>query len=87
MDNDCDLDAQLFFEPLDTDDDDKLLATFLPYPNPDCPADKDPSYDGPMPIINATLNLVHGDNLAWQQRKGASFFWTPLYSGFEIPET
>jgi hypothetical protein len=68
-------------------DDDKLLATFLPYPNPDCPADKDPIYDGPMPIINATLNLVHGENLAWQQRKGASFFWTPLYSGFEIPET
>jgi len=67
--------------------DDKLLATFLPYPNPDCPADKDPIYDGPMPIINATLNLVHGDNLAWQQRKGASFFWTPLYSGFEIPKT
>jgi len=59
--------------------DDKLLATFLPYPNPDCPADKDPIYDGPMPIINATLNLVHGDNLAWQQRKGASFFLdTPL---------
>jgi hypothetical protein len=53
--------------------DDQPLAKFLPG-----------SYDGPLPIVNATLNLVHGDKLAWQERKAASFFWTPLFSGFEI---
>jgi hypothetical protein len=37
----------------------------------------------PYPIINATLNLVHGDRLAWQDRKAASFVFTPLYSGYE----
>jgi hypothetical protein len=67
-------------------EDDKHLATFRPDNNPNRASNQNPNYDGPIPIINATLNLVHGDNLAWQQRKGASFFWTPLYSGFEIPE-
>lgn len=35
----------------------------------------------PLPIINTTLNLVNGKNLAWQQRKAASFSMTPLYCG------
>jgi hypothetical protein len=34
-----------------------------------------------MPVINTTLNLVGGDNLAWQQRKAEPFIITPLYSG------
>ena len=34
-----------------------------------------------MPIINTTLNLVGGDNLAWQQRKAEPFSVSPLYSG------
>ena len=34
-----------------------------------------------LPIINTTLNLVHGENLAWQQRKAESFSMTPLYCG------
>jgi hypothetical protein len=34
-----------------------------------------------MPIINTTLNLVHGENLAWQQRKAESFSITPLFCG------
>ncbi|MGR9107565.1 MAG: hypothetical protein ACU843_11605, partial [Gammaproteobacteria bacterium] len=41
----------------------------------------------PFPIINTALNLVHGDQLAWQQRKAASFAFTPLYTGFRIPES
>jgi hypothetical protein len=41
-------------------------------------------YDGPYPIINATLNLVSGKELAWQERKGASFIFTPIYSGYQI---
>lgn len=34
-----------------------------------------------MPVINTTLNLVGGDNLAWQQRKAEPFTITPLHSG------
>jgi len=39
----------------------------------------------PYHIINATLNLVGGKELAWQNRKAANFFFTPGYSGFETP--
>ena len=34
-----------------------------------------------MPVINTTLNLVGGDNLAWQQRKAEPFSVSPLHSG------
>ena len=34
-----------------------------------------------MPVINTTLNLVGGDNLAWQQRKAEPFSVTPLHAG------
>ena len=44
----------------------------------------EPRYKGPYPIVNATMNLVAGKKLAWQQRKAASFVFTPLYSGFEF---
>jgi hypothetical protein len=33
------------------------------------------------PVINVTLNLVGGKNLAWQERKASSFIMTPLYCG------
>jgi hypothetical protein len=35
----------------------------------------------PFHVVNTTLNLVSGDNLAWQQRKGESFTVTPLHCG------
>lgn len=36
----------------------------------------------PLPVINAALNLVSGDeHAAWQQRKAQSFSMTPLYCG------
>jgi hypothetical protein len=37
----------------------------------------------PYPIFNASINLVAGKNLAWQERKAASFVFTPDYCGFE----
>jgi hypothetical protein len=40
----------------------------------------------PYLIINAALNLVGGKELAWQQRKAASFVFTPKYCGYEFPE-
>ncbi len=44
-----------------------------------------PKYEGPFPVFNATLNLVHGDELAWQERRGASFTFTPEVCGYETP--
>ena len=35
----------------------------------------------PFHVINATLNLVDGDKLAWQNRKAATFAMTPLHCG------
>jgi hypothetical protein len=43
----------------------------------------DPNFSGPFPIINATLNLSSGRNLASQERKAASFVFTPVYSGYD----
>jgi hypothetical protein len=34
-----------------------------------------------MHLVNTTLNLVGGDNLAWQQRKAEPFSVSPLHSG------
>lgn len=44
-------------------------------------------YDGPFPIFCATLNLTTGSDLASQERKGASFTFTPMYSGYSVPWT
>ncbi|AFL88374.1 apolipoprotein N-acyltransferase [Terriglobus roseus DSM 18391] len=41
-------------------------------------------YKGPFPIFCSTLNLTFGEDLAWQQRKAASFIFTPLYSGYHV---
>ena len=35
----------------------------------------------PLHVVNIALNLVHGSNLAWQQRKAQSFTVTPLHCG------
>lgn len=39
------------------------------------------AYDGPHLLINTTINLVAGKNLAWRDRKGDSFVLSPLYCG------
>lgn len=41
-------------------------------------------YDGPIPLLGAALNLVHGKELAWQERKAESFSMTPLTCGFDV---
>ncbi|MGA8406505.1 MAG: patatin-like phospholipase family protein [Candidatus Acidiferrales bacterium] len=41
-------------------------------------------YDGPYPVINASLNLVKGKDLAWQERKAESFVMTPRYCGYDV---
>jgi hypothetical protein len=44
-------------------------------------------YGGPFPIFCATLNLTTGEDLASQERKGTSFSFTPLYSGYSVDWT
>jgi MFS family permease len=43
-----------------------------------------PLYEGPFPIFNTTINLSFGQDLAYQERKGASFVFTPLYCGYDV---
>jgi hypothetical protein len=45
------------------------------------------NYSGPFPIFCTTVNLSFGQDLAWQERKGASFAFTPLYSGYSVSFT
>jgi hypothetical protein len=44
-------------------------------------------YPGPLPLFCTALNLTLGDELAWQERKAASFVFSPLYSGFDVSWT
>ncbi len=39
----------------------------------------------PYPILNTALNLSGRPRMEWQQRKAASFVFTPVYCGFELP--
>ncbi len=41
-------------------------------------------YDGPYPVMNASLNLVKGKDLAWQERKAESFVMTPQFCGYDV---
>jgi hypothetical protein len=60
-----------------SDTSDLQLGTFLP----------SRGYTGPFPVFCASLNISVGEDLAWQERKAASFAFTPLLSGYHIPWT
>ncbi|HEX2252278.1 MAG TPA: hypothetical protein VHQ65_03315 [Thermoanaerobaculia bacterium] len=63
--------------------DDLPLASLEPgYVPQRGPATERP-YDGPYPLLNIALNLVAGKELAWQERKAASFVFSPLHTGFD----
>jgi len=38
-------------------------------------------FERPLHVVNMTLNLVRGENLAWQERKAESFTASPLHVG------
>lgn len=40
----------------------------------------------PYPLINTAINLTTGQKLAWQHRKAASFLFSPLYCGYQMPD-
>ena len=50
----------------------------------ECPPEKETAYQGPYHIVNSTLNLVSGENLAWQKRKAKSFIMSPLFCGYDV---
>jgi hypothetical protein len=41
-------------------------------------------YSGPIPVVSSTINLSFGEDLAWQERKAASFAFAPLCSGYHV---
>jgi len=78
------------FTGFDEDDTDIAVGDLLPA-DEDKPGDSGKKeghikkgYDGPFPIFCAALNLTFGEDLAWQERKAASFVFTPLYSGYDV---
>ncbi len=67
-------------------DDDIDLTDLRSPPDSSCPPDPAVRWrreDGPYPLINTALNLVAGDELAWQERKAASFLLSPFFCGFD----
>ena len=42
------------------------------------------SYAGPFPLFCTSINLTTGEDLAYQERKAASFAFTPLFSGYNV---
>ena len=48
---------------------------------PAVPAPGKPGRKALFHVVNMALNLVHGDRLAWQDRKAHSFTVTPLHAG------
>lgn len=67
------------FTGLDDEDDIPLRALGTAAP--------DRRVQRPLHIINTTLNISQGANLAWQERKAASFVLTPMYCGFSLART
>lgn len=61
------------------DPNDDLQMSDLEWERP--PANSLPARQRPLHVVNASLNLVHGEELAWQQRKASAFIFTPLYCG------
>lgn len=39
----------------------------------------------PYPLINTAMNIARSKNLAWQERKAASFLFTPEFCGYQLP--
>ena len=64
--------------------DDVFLADLIPSDPTEANAGASTNYLGPYPIVNATLNLSDGEQLAIQERKAASFFFSPCFSGYDL---
>ncbi len=38
----------------------------------------------PYPILSTAMNMVHGKQLAWQERRASGFAFTPLFCGYDF---
>lgn len=47
----------------------------------------DPRAQRPFHLLNTAINLTQGSNLAWQERKAASFFLSPFSCGYSLAGT
>jgi hypothetical protein len=56
-------------------------------PLADLRCDAKPQIRSPYPILNATLTITEGSELATQERKAVPWIFTPRYSGFIPPPT
>ena len=71
------------FTGFDIHDDLKLSELKLSPPPVANSAPNLPEYVGPYLLVDTALNLVAGDELAWQERRAESFIFSPLYCGYE----
>lgn len=65
------------FDPAD----DLPLHSLLRKADPAAPA----PLQRPYHLINTALNMVNGQELAWQTRKAAAFCLSPAYCGYDMP--
>jgi hypothetical protein len=56
-------------------------SAFTGFDEGDNPKMRQLPQDKPIHIVNIALNLVHGQRLAWQERKASSFTVSPLAAG------
>lgn len=70
------------FTGFDVTDGSPRVAELLPKTWRCIDTKKPGEYEGPFPIFCTALNLTTGRDLAYQERKAASFAFTPLYSGY-----
>ena len=66
------------------EDDDLPLAKLRVKPAAGRENGKDKRAGRPLHIVNAALNITQGTSLAWQERKAASFTFTPLHCGYAL---
>jgi hypothetical protein len=59
---------------------DLAVGPRVPWGGPDMASRRMP-YWGPYLLVNTAMNLVEGDELAWQERKAESFVLTPEFCG------
>ncbi len=60
---------------------------FTGFDSKDDVALKDLAGQRPVHILNTTINMTGGDDLAWQTRRAASFSITPYFAGYEAKST
>src|SRR5947209_4210164 len=59
----------------------RLGVGAAPPPGTETDPERERTYWGPYLLVNTALNLVKGEELAWQERKAESFVLSPGFCG------